>query len=121
MILVQSVRLSWMGNCRGRSRGPFGEVGKAHLSHEFPVAAAHPARGIRDVQHPYMDVRGQESKDTAKMSLYATPQPSAKCHQASKYSHRVQRGAQDGTREQPSANTKHRSPRCPCAVTRALG
>lgn len=53
----------------------------------------------------------------SKMPLCHT---SAKC-QASKHSHRVQRGAQDGTREQPSTNTKYGSPRCPCAVTRALG
>lgn len=47
------------GTAEAGAGGPFGELGKAHLSHEFSVAAAHPAVGTWGVQHPHADVKGQ--------------------------------------------------------------
>lgn len=45
------------------------ELGKAHLSHEFPVVAAHPAMGIWGVQHPHTDVRDQGKRHSKKTTL----------------------------------------------------
>lgn len=47
------------GTAEAGAGGPFGELGKAHLSHEFSVAGVHPALGTWGVQHPHADVKGQ--------------------------------------------------------------
>lgn len=66
------------GTAEAGAGGPSGELGKAHLRHEFSVAVVHPAMGTWGVQDPHTDVRGQGKTPQKDHSV----SPSALCKMA---------------------------------------